>query len=295
MSDFDLLVVGAGLTGSTVAERAATLFGANVLLIDQLPHLAGSCYDTLSPDGLLYQPYGPHVFHTNASGIVEYLSAFTEWRQYEHRELARVGDRLVPFPFDRTLDDDRCYLDRFQVMPTDGFSVMVDRMTDHPRIERRLGVSYEDVRTAISAEHVVFTGPIDGFFSYQFGRLPFRYRRYEFETLDVERYQDVACVNEPGDSVPYIRTIEFKHSSGQIHPKTIIAREYPADRGHAATPIDTKASRDMYRSYAALAEETPGVTFVGRLAEFCNYEMDQAVAAALRAVERLASLVGARS
>src|ERR1700722_568655 len=99
---YDYLVVGAGLAGSTLAERLASQLGASVLVIDKRPHVAGNTYDPVTEDGLRYHRYGPHVFHTNARHVVAYLSAFTSWIPYEHRVLARVAGELVPIPINRT-------------------------------------------------------------------------------------------------------------------------------------------------------------------------------------------------
>ena len=368
---YDVLVVGAGLAGSTIAERCATEFGANVLLIDRRPHLAGNCHDPIGADGLQYHQYGPHIFHTNAEHVVQYLSAFTAWRPYEHRVLANVDGRQVPIPINQTtinalygldldedgiaaflarvaepsgeirtsedvivsrvgrelyerffagytrkhwgrdaaqLDasvcgriptrtnaDDRYFGDRFQRMPADGYTNMVERMTYHPRIERVLGVDYREIADRARFRHVVFTGPIDAYFDYRFGKLPYRSLRFEFETHDVERYQAAGCINEPSEDVPYLRTTEYKHLTGQRHAKTIVSREYPSDEGDPYYPVPAPESREQYRKYALLAQRTPGVTFVGRLAEYRYYNMDQAVASALRAAESLVSVVHAAS
>jgi UDP-galactopyranose mutase len=367
VSAYDLLVVGAGLAGSTIAERCATQFGASVLLIDRRPHLAGNCHDPVSAEGLQYHQYGPHIFHTNAAHVVEYLGAFTAWRPYEHRVLANVDGRLLPIPINRTTinalygldldeagvamflehraeprlevrtsedvivarvgrelyqkffrgytrkhwgrdpadldasvcgriptrtnDDDRYFTDRYQMMPAGGFTAMVERMTEHPRIERVLGVDYADIADRVHFRHIVFTGPIDAYFDFRFGKLPYRSLQFDFTTYDRERYQAAGCINEPDESVPHTRTTEYKYLTGQTHPKTIVSREYPSDDGEPYYPIPAPESREQYRKYAALAARTPNVTFVGRLAEYRYYNMDQAVASALRTVEDLVDVV----
>ncbi len=371
MSVYDVLVVGAGLAGSTIAERCASEYGARVLLIDRRPHLAGNCHDPLSPDGLRYHQYGPHIFHTNSAAVVEYLSAFTAWRPYEHRVLANVDGRLVPIPINRTtinalygldldeagvaaflaaraeapaeirssedvivsrvgrelyerffrgytrkqwgrdpaeLDatvcgriptrtdtDDRYFTDAFQQMPVDGFTAMVERMTDHPNIERVLGVDFRAIADRVRYRHIVFTGPIDAYFDYRYGALPYRSLRFEFTTYDRPWVQAAGCVNEPDENVPYTRTTEYKHLTGQSHTKTIVSREYASGEGDPFYPIPAPDSREQYRKYAMLAARTRNVTFVGRLAEYRYYNMDQAVASALRAAEGLVEVVRAAS
>jgi UDP-galactopyranose mutase len=354
---YDVVVVGAGFSGSVVAERLASA-GRHVLVLDRRPHVAGNAYDELDEAGILIHRYGPHIFHTNSSEIVDYLSRFTAWRPYEHRVLARVRDRLVPIPINRTtlnalfdarlrdddaaaaflaaraepgaaprtsedsvvravgrelyelffrgytrkqwgldpseLDasvtariptrtntDDRYFTDSFQAMPADGYTAMFERMLDHPRIDVRTGVDYHDVRREVDAGAVVYTGPIDAWFGYRFGRLPYRSLRFEFETLDEAWSQPVGTINEPDETVPYTRTTEFKHLTGQRHPQTTIVREYPTADGDPYYPIPRPANRELYERYAALAASTPGVQFLGRLGTYKYYNMDQVVGQAL--------------
>jgi len=99
---FDFLVVGAGYAGSIMAERLASQCDQRILVIDRRAHLAGNAYDYVDEHGVLVHKYGPHIFHTNSRKVVDYLSAFTDWRPYEHRVLARVGEQLLPIPINRT-------------------------------------------------------------------------------------------------------------------------------------------------------------------------------------------------
>jgi UDP-galactopyranose mutase len=98
---YNVLVVGAGYAGSVLAERLATQGGLRCLVIDRRDHIAGNAYDYHDEHGVLVHRYGPHIFHTNGRRIVEYLSEFTDWRPYEHRVVADVGDRTVPLPINR--------------------------------------------------------------------------------------------------------------------------------------------------------------------------------------------------
>ncbi len=101
-AQYDTLVVGAGYAGSIMAERLASQLGQRVLVVDRRDHVAGNAYDYVDEHGVLVHRYGPHIFHTNADVVVDYLSRFTEWRPYEHRVLARVGEQLLPMPINRT-------------------------------------------------------------------------------------------------------------------------------------------------------------------------------------------------
>ncbi|GAC1308476.1 MAG: UDP-galactopyranose mutase [Vulcanimicrobiaceae bacterium] len=368
---YDYLVVGAGLAGSTIAERLASQLGASVLVVDKRRHVAGNTYDPLDADGLRYHEYGPHVFHTNSRPVVSYLSRFTRWRPYEHRVLARVDGKLVPIPINRatinrlfeldldergvadflrsraepfrridnseqmilsrvgrelyekffrgytrkqwgldpseldatvcgriptrTDDDDRYFADEFQAMPAGGFHAMVDAMLAHPAIDVVLDCDFATIADRSRFNHVIYTGPIDEYFEFQFGKLPYRSLRFEFETRDVEWAQPVGCVNEPSESVRYTRTTEYKHLTGQVHAKTILSREYPCTDGDPYYPIPRPDNRELYRKYAALAEAQRGVTFVGRLAEYKYFNMDQVVASALTTFESIAETAAVAS
>ncbi len=188
----------------------------------------------------------------------------------------------------RTNRDDRYFSDSFQAMPRDGFEALFRRMLDHPGIELELGRRFEEVADRVRFDHLVYTGPIDAYFGHCFGALPYRSLEFEFETLPVARHQPVAVINYPG-SEPYTRVTEFKHLTGQRHPFTTIAREYPRATGEPYYPIPRPENRALYAKYAAKAAAEANVTFVGRLAEYRYYNMDQVVASALETFEQLAT------
>ncbi|MFY9781673.1 MAG: UDP-galactopyranose mutase [Candidatus Baltobacteraceae bacterium] len=188
----------------------------------------------------------------------------------------------------RTDADDRYFSDTFQAMPRDGYEPLFRRMLDHPNIELALGEPYESVADRVRFNHLVYTGPIDAYFGHCFGPLPYRSLEFRFETLDCEFHQTTAVVNHPGPE-PFTRVTEFKHLTGQAHPKTTISREYPRAAGEPYYPIPRPENRALYAKYAAKAAAEPNVTFVGRLAEYRYYNMDQVVASALATFEDLAT------
>jgi UDP-galactopyranose mutase len=370
-SSLDCLVVGAGFSGATVAERLASK-GWRVLVLDRRQHIGGNAYDEFDSHGVLVHRYGPHIFHTNSARVLAYLSRFTDWRFYEHRVLARAGAELYPIPVNRTTlnrvfglqldsdadtqafletlreprqpaetsedvvlaqvgrrlcdmffagytrkqwgrplsalapqvaaripvrtnDDDRYFTDTYQFMPAAGYAAMFRRMLSHPNIEVRLGVDYFEARARLPrARHVAYTGALDRYFEQRYGPLPYRSLRFDHEHLsDVAQYQPVGTVNYPGEDVAFTRITEFKHLTGQQHPGTSIVREYPTDCGEPYYPVLTPDSEALLRRYQALADAERDTTFVGRLAQFRYYNMDQAVAAALVAAERIdAALAG---
>ncbi|TMM07885.1 MAG: UDP-galactopyranose mutase [Actinobacteria bacterium] len=365
---YDTLVVGAGYAGSIMAERLASCCGQSVLVIDRRDHIAGNAYDYVDDHGVTVHAYGPHIFHTNAERVVEYLSRFTDWRPYEHRVLANVDGQLLPIPINRTtvnqlygLDletdddvdafyneraepidlvktsedavvarvgrdlyerffrgytrkqwerdpselhasvcariplrtntDDRYFTDWHQAMPADGYTAMFRRILDHPNIEVSLGVDFFEVRDEIDYGHLVYTGPVDRYFDYRFGALPYRSLEWDLvnePTPDGGLSQPTGSINFPSEHVPHTRKTEFRHLTGQSpHGSSTIAVEYPRSEGDPYYPIPRDDTRALYKQYEQLAAELPNVTFVGRLARYQYLNMDQVVAQALATFDRL--------
>lgn len=353
---FDYLVVGAGFAGSVIAERLARVSNKKVLVVDRRNHIGGNAYDHHNDAGLLIHRYGPHIFHTNSREVFEYLSQFTEWRQYQHRVLASVDGQLLPIPinldtinnlyglnltsfqvedfFDsvaekreristsedvvvsrvgrelyekffrnytrkqwgldpseldasvtarvptRTNRDDRYFTDTYQAMPKHGYTRMFENMLDHPNIKIMLNTDYRDIERIIPYREMVYTGPVDEYFDLRFGKLPYRSLEFKHETIDRPTYQAAPVVNYPNDYL-YTRVTEFKYLTGQEHPKTAIVYEYPRAEGDPYYPVPRPENAELYQKYKALADATPNVHFVGRLATYKYYNMDQVVAQAL--------------
>jgi UDP-galactopyranose mutase len=367
---FDWLVVGAGFAGSVLAERLASQRNESVLVVDRRPHVAGNAFDHPDEAGVMIHRYGPHIFHTNSEKVVDYLSRFTEWREYEHRVLALVDGQLLPIPINldtinrlyglsldsagmeaflaeraekidrietsedvvvstigrelyekffrgytrkqwgldpsqlskgvtariptRTNRDDRYFTDSFQKMPAEGYTRMFERMLDHPNITLRLGVDWADVRREGGFRRVVFTGPVDEFFDFRFGKLPYRSLRFHHVTEDREWAQPVAVINYP-QTEAYTRVTEYKHLTGQSHPKTSLTYEYPSDVGDPYYPVPRPENEALYKKYQELAEATPDVWFCGRLATYRYYNMDQVTAQALTTFEKIDAAMGPRT
>ncbi|MFM7349175.1 MAG: UDP-galactopyranose mutase [Erythrobacter sp.] len=187
----------------------------------------------------------------------------------------------------RTNTDDRYFTDTFQCMPAQGFTAMFAAMLDEPRITVMTGIGFDELPADITWDHLVWTGPIDEYFGHSLGKLPYRSLRFEHQTLPVEQAQPVAVVNYPDYAVPYTRITEYKHLTGQRAPVTSITREFPADKGDPYYPIPNDEAQAMYKRYDALARAQQGVTFVGRLATYRYYNMDQIVGQALATWRRL--------
>ena len=199
-------------------------------------------------------------------------------------ELDRAVTQRVPT---RTSTDDRYFTDTFQAMPADGYTAMFQSMLDHPNITVEHGVEYRDVVKNLSVDHTIFTGPIDEFFDHRFGALPYRSLTFQHETHQRRRFQPVAVVNYPDETVPYTRITEYKHLTGQVSPHTSITYEIPSAEGDPYYPIPRPENQALFKRYEALASERTDVSFVGRLATYRYYNMDQVVGQALATYRRM--------
>lgn len=181
----------------------------------------------------------------------------------------------------RTNDDDRYFTDTYQLMPRDGYTAMFRTMLDHPSITVQLDTDYLADRSRWAPRTLVYTGPIDEFYGCRHGRLPYRSLRFEHShRADVDQHQAVGTVNYPNDHA-YTRITEFKHLSGQVASGTSLVAEYPQAEGDPYYPVPRPDNEALYQRYKALAEQETDVHFVGRLAQYRYYNMDQVVAAAL--------------
>lgn len=361
MTSFDFLIVGAGFAGSVCAQQLSQA-GKKVLLIDKRPHIGGNAYDRIDEHGILIHPYGPHIFHTNAKKVFEYLSQFTDWRFYEHRVLAEVKNKLLPIPINRTTinelyglnldedgvssflesvrthkqdinssedvvlssvgaelcelffrgytrkqwgldlselsagvaariptrtnDDDRYFTDTFQFMPAKGYTHMFNRMLDSSNISIKLSTDFAAIKNQETYKELIYTGPIDEYFGFRLGKLPYRSLRFEHQHLQEDKVQSVGTVNYPNTN-DYTRITEFKHLTGNSGTGTSIVKEYPSNEGDPYYPIPQKKNEALYKQYESLADNEKNVYFVGRLAQYRYYNMDQVVAAALTLSNRI--------
>jgi UDP-galactopyranose mutase len=187
----------------------------------------------------------------------------------------------------RTNRDDRYFTDAFQAMPLHGYTRMFERILAHPNITVRTGVDYREVRRTVPHRRLIWTGPVDEFFGFRFGKLPYRSLRFEHRTLERERFQPVGTVNYPAEDVPFTRISEYKHMTGQEHPFTSVTYEFPRAEGEPYYPIPRPENQALYKRYEALADATTDVWFVGRLATYRYYNMDQIVGQALATFRRI--------
>lgn len=187
----------------------------------------------------------------------------------------------------RTNDDDRYFTDTYQFMPAQGYTKMFERIIDSSNITLQLEVDFEDVKKQNKFKHLIYTGPIDSYFKHCHGKLPYRSLRFEHSHFSgKQNYQPVGTVNFPTDK-DYTRITEFKHLTSQEHSGTSIVKEYPMAEGDPYYPIPRPENEILYKKYQEMAETTNNVTFVGRLAQYRYYNMDQVVAAALETSKTL--------
>lgn len=361
MKNPDILIIGAGISGSTLAERYAAA-GKKVLILEKRNHIAGNCYDYHDENGILVSKYGAHLFHTNDKEVWEYVNRFSEWYPWEHKVVARVDEKTVPIPVNITtvntlfgenieteeemkawLDknrvvfetpkngeeavlnrvgevlydkmfkhytkkqwdkypeelhasvleripvrynyDDRYFSDEFQALPSEGYTKVFERMLDHPNIEVMLDTDYFDIKEEISGyEKLFYTGPIDRFFDFEkklLEKLEYRSINFVTEHLDQEYFQENSVVNYPGQEVDYTRIVEYKHFGNQKSAKTSIVKEYTVDHGEPYYPVPNEKNQKVYEQYKKEADKLENVYFVGRLANYKYFNMDQAFKNAL--------------
>jgi UDP-galactopyranose mutase len=186
----------------------------------------------------------------------------------------------------RTNRDDRYFTDTFQAMPLHGYTRMFENMLDHPNIKIMVNTDYRDIEREFSFKQMVYTGPVDEYFGCRFGKLPYRSLEFKHEVHDKETFQAAPVVNYPQQHA-YTRITEFKYLTGQQHHKTAVVYEFPRAEGDPYYPVPRPENAALYKQYEALAQSTPNVHFVGRLATYKYYNMDQVVAQALTVVAKL--------
>ncbi|MDB5263853.1 MAG: UDP-galactopyranose mutase [Adhaeribacter sp.] len=190
----------------------------------------------------------------------------------------------------RTNRDGRYFTDTFQAMPLHGYTRMFENMLSHPNIKVMLNTDYKEIMNIIPFKEMIFTGPVDEYFDFKFGKLPYRSLEFKHETLNTETFLPTAVVNYPNEQ-PYTRITEFKYLTGQKHPKTSVVYEYPQADGDPYYPVPRPENAELYNKYKKLADQTPGVHFVGRLATYKYYNMDQVVAQALTLYKKITEKV----
>jgi UDP-galactopyranose mutase len=367
----DLLVVGSGFFGLTIAERVATELDKKVLILERRPHLGGNAYSEREPEtGIEVHKYGAHLFHTSNERVWEYVNRFTTFTNYQHRVFGKYDGQVYALPMNlnlinvffgkshtpdearaliadqaseiRTEDaknleekaisligrplyeafikaytakqwqtdpkelsadiitrlpvrynfDNRYFNDKYEGLPTDGYTAWLERMADHPNIEVRLGCDFFAVADQYKGQvPIVYTGPVDEYFGNSEGRLSWRTVDLEAEVVEVDDFQGCSVMNYNDSDVPWTRIHEFKH----FHPertylpgKTVIVHEYSrfAEEGDEPYyPVNTAEDRAKLLRYRDLAAKEPMVLFGGRLGTYKYLDMHMAIGSALSMYE----------
>lgn len=369
MIDHEIIIIGAGISGSVLAERYAKQ-GKKVLVIEKRNHIAGNCYDYVDENGITISKYGAHLFHTNDEEVWNYVNQFSEWQHWEHQVLAKVDGKLVPIPVNRNTvnlmfgedlktdqdmadwleknripfanpsngeeavlnkvglqlyeklfkhytkkqwdkypeeldasvlnripvrlnEDGRYFSDQFQAIPKAGYTKIFENMLNHPNITVLLNTDYFDLRDELlDFEKLFYTGPIDKFFDFEdsiLEKLEYRSINFQLETVDSEFFQENSVVNYPGMEVDFTRIVEYKHFGNQKSSKTTISREFTVATGDPYYPVPNERNQRIYESYKKEADKLTNIYFVGRLANYKYYNMDQAFRSALDIYHQLES------
>lgn len=361
MKNFDIVIIGAGISGSVLAERYAAI-GKKVLIIEKRDHIAGNCFDFYDDNGILTSRYGAHLFHTNDEGVWDYVNQFADWYPWSHKVIARVDDKTVPIPvnittvntlfqtnittetemqewlnqnripFDQPANgeeavlnkvgevlydkmfkhytkkqwdkypaelhatvleripvrdnyDDRYFSDTHQALPKGGYTKLFENILANSNIMVLLNTDYFEVEDQLGEyEKLFYTGPIDRFFQFNENlkeKLEYRSINFVTEQLDQEYFQETSVVNYPGEEVDFTRIVEYKHFGNQQSEKTSIVKEYTVDEGEPYYPVPNDKNQEIYAQYKAEADKLTDVYFVGRLANYKYFNMDQAFRNAL--------------
>ena len=355
---WDICTVGAGISGSVMAERYASIANKSSLVMDIRQHIGGNCYDWRDPHtGILMNLYGAHLWHTNNERVWRYIKLFQQnagWKRWDHQVVGWIDGRLLPIPvnidtvnglFDETIQnetemnhwlegvqvpcsttgcknaeemaisrvgrqlyekifkaytikqwdktpsqldalvtaripvrnnrDARYFSDKYQVLPSKGYTQWFAGMLDHPKIDILLGADYFRLRDALQDRcgKLIFTGPIDAYFKgHGLEKLEYRSINFKAEVMkNVGYFQPNSVVNYPGRDVNFTRIVEYKHYFHQRSPYTVIVREYSKTDGDPYYPVPNPRNHALYRKYQALAaeeEQNKNVHFVGRLASY---------------------------
>lgn len=351
-----IVIVGAGLSGATLAERFAN-DGHRVAVFEKRDHIGGNTYDYVNEAGIRIAKYGAHIFHTSDEEVWQYVNRFSQFNDYKHRVLSYVNRKLVPVPVnidtvnsllgtniktpeemsvwlqlnqvkteianseDAALSrvgkdlyqlmfkpytikqwnldpselepsvlqripvredfNDRYFSDTYEGMPINGYTKMVSNMLNHPLIKVYLDVDWFKLNFRSKPKGIFFSGKIDQYFNHKHGKLEYRSLRFEHETFDIPNYQPASVVNYPSLLYPFTRIIEHKKFYNTRSNKTTITKEYSIDGGEPYYPVPNEKNRAIFEKYKSEANERKDVCFVGRLANYKYFNMDQAIKNAL--------------
>lgn len=367
---FDILIVGAGLSGAIIAEQFAEKSDLKVLVIDKRNHIGGNCYDYIDENGILMNKYGAHLFHTNYEDVWEYIQKFSEWQRWDHKVLGSVDGRLINIPVNintvntlcgtnikdeiemnqwiekvqikydkitnseeiaksrvgeelykklfrdytfkqwnkypeeldssvlaripiRNNHDERYFDDKYQALPKLGYTKFIENILSHPNITVQTNVDYEKIKNNVDFKTLIFTGTIDSYFD-KLGLEKLEYRSIEFieeRYKNMNFYQTNSVVNYPEPNIPFTRIVEYKHFLNQQSPHTTIVKEITKDSGEPYYPVPNEKNLSLYEKYKVHANLEKNVYFIGRLANYKYFNMDQAIKNSLEFYSKFSNIV----
>lgn len=359
------LIVGAGISGSVLANLIANRLNEKVLIIDRRGHIAGNCYDYLEKiesGDITVHKYGPHIFHTNNKEVWDYLSLFTKWHYFYLKPNVMIEGNIVSLPFTlRTLrelfsvsmaerlenkliarygygikipilefqksrdkdlkfigkfvydnvfknytvkqwglkpeeidanvtarvpiyisNDSRYFQDKYQAIPSQGYTKLIENILRHKNITVRLNTDYKRLKDIKEFKAIFYSGAIDEYFNYCYGELPYRSLRFDIRKINKEYYQNAVVTNYPND-YDFTRITEHKYFLDEKSKETIISVEYPQafslenENCERYYPINNKENDRLYNKYLKEARKQKNVYFFGRLGDYKYYNMDLAV------------------
>ena len=365
------LIVGAGISGSVLANLIADRLNEKVLIIDRREHIAGNCYDS-KIENITVHKYGPHIFHTNNKEVWDYISNFTKWHYFYLKPNVMIEGNRVSLPFtlktlrelfstsmserienklitkygygvkvpildfqkskDKDLNfigkfvyenifknytikqwglkpedidasvtarvpiyisnDSRYFQDKYQAIPLNGYTKLIENILNHKNITVRLNTDYKTLSQNEIKEFkaVFYTGAIDEYFDYQYGELPYRSLKFDIITIDKEYYQKSVVTNYPND-YDFTRITEHKYFLDEKSNKTIISVEYPQafslGKNERYYPINNEKNDKLYNKYLRESKKIENVYFFGRLGDYKYYNMDLAVERVFELFEKL--------
>lgn len=365
------VVVGAGITGSVIAERIANELKEEVLVIDKRNHIGGNCYSyTDKETGIECHKYGSHIFHTSNENVWKYINKFTSFNNYQHHVWTTYKNRVYSLPINlntinsyynknlspneaeefikneakkenllnpKNLEEkaisligrplyeafikgytekqwekepkvlsadiitrlpvrynynNRYFSDLYEGIPVEGYTKIFENMLDNSLIEIKLNTSFEMIRNQLPKDvFIVYTGPIDQYYGYKFGKLEWRTVDFEIEKYDIVDYQGTSVMNYAEAEIPYTRIHEFKHFHPEIkyQDKTIIYKEFSHKTADDEPyyPIKTENNLEILNKYQELAKEEKNVFFGGRLGLYKYFDIDDAIEDALNAFDKI--------
>ena len=358
LNDFEIIIVGCGLSGIVIAEQFSSKLNKKVLIIDKRDHIGGNCYDYVDEEtGILLNKYGAHLFHTNDKEVYDYINQFCKWIRWEHKVQALIDNQYVSIPVNittvnqlcnenitsqqemddwlsrnqikynkiinsemmaksrvgeilyekifenytfkqwnkfpkdlkpevlaripiRNSFDTRYFSDKYQVLPEKGYTHFFQQiLNQNPNIKVMLQTDFFEIKDEIKDKIIIYTGPIDKYYSDK-GLPSLEYRSIDFHIeriMNTNYYQNNSVINYPEKNIKYTRCVEYKHFLNQNSKHTIIVKETTNDKGEPYYPVLNEENINLYNKYKKMSEKENKIHFIGRLASYKYFNMDQAI------------------